>query len=150
MKHQSHFIFERRIHFYETDAMGVVHHSHYLRILEEARVAWLADRGLSHLHFPQANLCLAVIESGCRHYRAARFDDKIKIYVQVRQERLKIRMQYGIVPAKFDGTPEEIFGLQKVLTWGETVLIAVDRDLKVLRLPFELTKALEKEPWIEI
>ena len=27
--------------FYETDAMGVVHHSNFVRYLELARVAWL-------------------------------------------------------------------------------------------------------------
>ena len=29
--------------FYETDAMGVVHHSNYLRFLEHARVQFLAE-----------------------------------------------------------------------------------------------------------
>ena len=31
------FIFERKINYYETDKMGVVHHSNYIRYLEEAR-----------------------------------------------------------------------------------------------------------------
>ena len=31
-----------RVPFYETDAMGVVHHSNYVRYLELARIAWLA------------------------------------------------------------------------------------------------------------
>jgi len=29
------FIFERKINYYETDRMGVVHHSNYIRFLEE-------------------------------------------------------------------------------------------------------------------
>ncbi len=35
------FIFERKINYYETDKMGVVHHSNYIRYMEEARCAWL-------------------------------------------------------------------------------------------------------------
>ena len=35
------FTFERNINYYETDKMGVVHHSNYIRFLEEARCYWL-------------------------------------------------------------------------------------------------------------
>ena len=35
------FVFERKINYYETDRMGIVHHSNYIRFLEEARCAFL-------------------------------------------------------------------------------------------------------------
>ena len=35
------FIYERKINYYETDKMGIVHHSNYIRFLEEARSFWL-------------------------------------------------------------------------------------------------------------
>ena len=35
------FKYERKINYYETDRMGVVHHSNYIRFLEEARCYWL-------------------------------------------------------------------------------------------------------------
>ena len=31
--------YSREVNYYETDRMGVIHHSNYLRILEEARMA---------------------------------------------------------------------------------------------------------------
>ena len=31
-------LYKRRINYYETDAMKVVHHSNYIRFLEEARI----------------------------------------------------------------------------------------------------------------
>ena len=40
------FIFERKINYYETDRMGVVHHSNYIRFLEEARCALLEKIGI--------------------------------------------------------------------------------------------------------
>ena len=40
------FIFERKINYYETDKMGVVHHSNYIRYMEEARCAWLESIGM--------------------------------------------------------------------------------------------------------
>lgn len=35
--------YTRDVKYYETDRMGVVHHSNYLRILEDARMDWLGD-----------------------------------------------------------------------------------------------------------
>ena len=35
------FTYKRIINYYETDRMGVVHHSNYIRFLEEARCRWL-------------------------------------------------------------------------------------------------------------
>ena len=50
-----------RVGFFETDGMGIVHHSNYLRYCENARVAWLEthDRAYSDwiasgLHFPHS------------------------------------------------------------------------------------------------
>ena len=34
-------VYERKINYYETDRMGVVHHSNYIRFMEEGRCFWL-------------------------------------------------------------------------------------------------------------
>jgi len=33
--------YERKAYYYETDKMGIMHHSNYIRILEESRVSFL-------------------------------------------------------------------------------------------------------------
>ena len=35
------YTYSRIINYYETDKMGIVHHSNYIRFLEEARSRWL-------------------------------------------------------------------------------------------------------------
>ncbi len=45
------FTFERRINYYETDRMGVVHHSNYIRFLEEARCQMLDANGMPYSAF---------------------------------------------------------------------------------------------------
>ena len=35
------FTFERKANYYETDQMGIVHHSNYIRWFEEARLEML-------------------------------------------------------------------------------------------------------------
>lgn len=38
----------RKPHYYETDQMGIVHHSNYIRWFEEARVGLLEYLGLAY------------------------------------------------------------------------------------------------------
>lgn len=134
------FAYSRRVAFADTDAMGVVHHVNYIKYFEEARVAWLRAKGLHQLHYPVAEMCLAVIESGCRHFRPLYFDQELKIYVQARAEGLKIRMQYVIVPAPYEAEWSAA---------GHTVLVPLNKELKPIRQPRELRQQLEKESWTE-
>lgn len=43
--------FERKINYYETDKMGIVHHSNYIRFLEEARCFLLNSVGMPFSEF---------------------------------------------------------------------------------------------------
>ena len=38
--------YSRRVYYYETDKMGIVHHSNYIRWFEEARVDLIEQAGL--------------------------------------------------------------------------------------------------------
>ena len=38
-------IFPRKPNYYETDKMGIVHHSNYIRWFEEARIAYMEEKG---------------------------------------------------------------------------------------------------------
>ncbi|MBK7842891.1 MAG: acyl-CoA thioesterase [Bdellovibrionales bacterium] len=133
------FVLFRKVAFCETDAMGVVHHANYLRYFEEARVAWLRERGLMNYHFPYAPVCFAVLESHCYHEKGPRFDDDLKIAVTVRREGLKIRFRYAIYSQT---------GEQRIAT-GETLLVPVDEKIKPVRLKKEFMAQLENESWIE-
>ncbi|MCB0364520.1 MAG: acyl-CoA thioesterase [Bdellovibrionaceae bacterium] len=133
------FIYDRRVNFVDTDAMGVVHHANYLHFFEEARVAWLRDRGLIEEHYPYAPLCFAVLESKVEHRRGPRFDDEMRIAVVGRRERLKIRFRYAIYSS--DGS--------QMLATGETLLVPVDTQIKPVRLNKDIIAKMESEPWIE-
>ena len=135
------FFYTRRVAFCDTDAMGVVHHANYVRYFEEARVAWLRARNLNHLHYPEADMYLAVLETVCQHRATARFDEELKIYLHGRQERLKIHLQYVIVRG---AAPNEVVAV------GKTVLVPVNSTMKPLKPPKALIEQLRKEPWTEI
>lgn len=40
--------YSRRVHYYETDQMGIVHHSNYIRWFEEARTAYMDQNGIGY------------------------------------------------------------------------------------------------------
>ena len=37
-----------KVHYYETDKMGITHHSNYIRWMEEARADWMEQVGFSY------------------------------------------------------------------------------------------------------
>jgi acyl-CoA thioester hydrolase len=133
------FDYTRRAAFCDTDAMGVVHHANYLKYFEEARVGWMRARGLTETHFPEADCALAVIESRVLHHKPVYFDDLMTIRVQVKRDGLKITFRYALTCER---SPEKI-------ATGETVHVAVNKELRPIRLNPKFIAALEKEKWIE-
>jgi acyl-CoA thioester hydrolase len=131
------FSYDRRVAFVDTDAMGVVHHTTYLNYCEEARVAWMRANDLGGTHYPRTDRVLAVLQYRMWHLRPARFDDLLRIHLQVRREGLKIRFQYAI----FLGTER--------IAQAETLHIPVDGQLKPTRPSPEFTAHMEKEKWTE-
>ena len=65
--------------FYETDAMGVVHHANFVKYLELARIAWLDEHEQPYRVYIEADRQLATIRVELDYQRAARFDDRVEI-----------------------------------------------------------------------
>lgn len=55
------FEYKRKVNYYETDKMGVVHHSNYIRYLEEARCSWLEEIGMPMEAFEARDLTIPVL-----------------------------------------------------------------------------------------
>lgn len=132
------FIHRHKVQFYETDLMGIVHHSNYLRFYEEARVAWAHDKGLIDYQTPSSTSHFAVYETHVKHMKPTFFGDDLEIEVQGKTEGNRILFQY-----RLRGRGGEICSLAK------TVHVALGPDLKLLRLPADMKAAMESEKWIE-
>ena len=59
------FIFERKINYYETDKMGIVHHSNYIRFLEEARCKMLEQFEMPYSSFESNGIMIPVLGVNC-------------------------------------------------------------------------------------
>ena len=135
------FSFQRRVTFPETDLARVVHHANYLRYFEEARIDWMRQNDLLKDHSPQGPVTIAVIETGVKHHLPAHFNDLLRIEMQVRAIRLRIRFQYAIYSDRFG---------DKLIASGYSVHFPVNEDFKACRLPESIERALEGEVWTEI
>lgn len=68
-----------RVPFFDTDAMGIVHHANYVRYLELSRVAYLEEHDLPYQSYIDQGLHVAVIRVETRYRRSLRFDDRVQI-----------------------------------------------------------------------
>lgn len=67
------------VRYYETDQMGIVHHSNYIRYFECGRVAMLKDLGLPIEKIEEAGVMLPVVSTECRYKVPARLGETLKI-----------------------------------------------------------------------
>ena len=118
-------VYERKINYYETDGMGIVHHSDYIRFLEEARCFWLDNCGMPYADFERQGISIPVLAVNCEYKHHVAYDDTILIKVFVKEYN-GVRMTIG-----YDVRDKNT---------GNTVIIAetkhcfTDTNLKPIRL----------------
>lgn len=82
------------VRYYETDQMGIVHHSNYIRYFECGRTAMLKELGLPIERIEEAGVMLPVVSVECRYKTPAVLGDTIRIVTsvdEVPRARLVIR-----------------------------------------------------------
>ena len=77
------FCYSRTANYYETDQMGVVHHSNYIRWMEEARVAWMNALGFGYKRMEACGVVSPVVGISLSYHRPVRFDDRVEVLVRV-------------------------------------------------------------------
>ena len=87
-------IHEKRINYYETDKMGIVHHSNYIRFLEEARCTWLRALGMSYGELEKMEIMIPVLGVSVDYKHHVTFEDVIQIKVFVKEFN-GVRMKIG-------------------------------------------------------
>lgn len=70
----------RRVYYYETDQMAIVHHSNYIRWLEEARLDYMAQVGLDYGQMENAGIIMPVVSVNCRYLVSARYGQTVHIF----------------------------------------------------------------------
>ncbi len=67
------------VQYYETDKMGVTHHSNYIRFMEEARVHFMDEIGFPMLKLEEMGVSFPVVSVSCKYKHPTTFEDEIEI-----------------------------------------------------------------------
>ncbi|MCR5263476.1 MAG: acyl-CoA thioesterase [Clostridiales bacterium] len=89
------FKYTHRVQYYETDRMKIVHHSNYVRWLEEARCAYLTSIGWGLERFESEGIVSPVTAIECRYLSTTTFPDEIEIdIVSVELKGARLYLNY--------------------------------------------------------
>lgn len=73
----------RTVNYYETDKMGVTHHSNYVRFMEEARIDFLSKLGYPMTRLETEGVVSPVVSVECKYKAPSTFSDVLKFTVKV-------------------------------------------------------------------
>jgi acyl-CoA thioester hydrolase len=85
------------VRFAETDAQAIAHHASFVVWLEVARVAWLAEHTGGYNAIREQGIEALTIAVEVRYHRAARFDDRLRIWARCVDLRgARFRYEYAV------------------------------------------------------
>lgn len=124
-----------RVHYYETDRMGITHHSNYIRMMEEARVDFMEQLGWPYARMEELGVMSPVTAVNVKYLAPTTFDDRIGIAVRVKAFD-GVRLTIGYEMTKMGDAPVT------VLT-GESEHVFLNAQGRFVRLRRELPEFYE-------
>jgi acyl-CoA thioester hydrolase len=123
---KTEFVYSRRVQFYETDGMGIVHHANYVLMMEEARMHFLRllnnnSEGniLEEINYP-------LVSCHVDYKRPLNFNDEVIIEYHPFQEGARLVFDYEF----------RTKSLAKPLAFGKTIHAAFDmKTRRAIKLP---------------
>ena len=117
---------EIKVRYFETDQMGIVHHSNYLKYFEFARIEWLEKLNLPYQEIEKNKIILPVVKCELKFLKPLVFGDSFKVEVHCsKKPTSSIEFSYEIFNSIGEKTTE-----------GRTLLAFLNSDtMKPLRCP---------------
>ena len=114
------------IRYYETDQMGFVHHSNYLRYFELARIEWISTLGFSYQKMEERGYLMPVINANIEFKRPLTFGNSFRVKIQSKEiPKVKFELIYKIILDK-----------DIIVARGSTILAFLSsHNLKPVRCP---------------
>lgn len=93
--------YEHITQYYETDQMGIIHHSNYIRWMEEARVDLMRQAGINMTDVEKRGILIPVLSVSCEYKSMTRFGDTVIIEPLVKEYNgIKMYIEYEIKDKK--------------------------------------------------
>ena len=92
--------YRRKVNYYETDRMNIVHHSNYAGYLEEARLDYMIQVGIAYDELEKKGIIIPVLELHDEYIRSVGFGDTIEVHIHlIKLTAVRFRMKYEIYNA---------------------------------------------------
>ncbi len=87
--------YTHKVQYYETDKMGITHHSNYIRWMEEARIDFLSQIGWDFARLEKEGIISPVLNVTCDYKKTTTFSDVVAINVGVQEFKgVKLHLVY--------------------------------------------------------
>lgn len=89
--------YEHRAQYYETDQMGIIHHSNYIRWMESARIDFMNKLGVNYRKMEETGVISPVLSVTCQYKSMVKFDDVVLIEPKIKKYNgVKLIIEYTI------------------------------------------------------
>ena len=119
------------VRYYETDLMGIVHHSNYIRFFEYGRIKMLEEIGLPISEIEGQGVMLPVVSTFCTYKTPSRMGDTLRIVSSVESmpmAKMKIKTVIYKQSSNNPLTPQGEIGA--VVAEGEVVIGFIKADTR--------------------
>lgn len=134
------------VRYYETDLMGIVHHSNYIRYFEYGRIKMLEEIGLPISEIEGRGVMLPVVSTFCTYKTPSRMGDTLRIISSMESMPMaKMRIKTKILKGSSANplTPQMEIG--SVVAEGEVVIGFIKSDTRrPCRIPDYAAQIMEK------
>ncbi len=79
------YTYYKKAQYHETDQMGIIHHSNYVKWMEEARIGYMNQMGFSYKRVEEMGIISPVVEISVAYKKQVSFDDEIQISVSIKK-----------------------------------------------------------------
>jgi len=125
---------EIRVRYSETDAMGFLHHAHYLCYFEIGRTELFRAQGGNYRRMEELGLFFVVAKVHVRYRRPARYDDLLTLHTKIsRATTVRLEHQY------------QLFRGSELLAEAESTLACVDGQGSVQMIPQDLVAFTQEQ-----
>lgn len=120
--------YRHKVQYYETDQMGVVHHSNYIRWFEEARTDFLEKSGFSYAWMEEQGIIIPVLSVEAEYKAMVHYGEDVRIIPLVKEfNGVKLALSYEVRNAQTG----------ELTTTGRSCHCFLGRDYRPLRLKKE-------------
>lgn len=122
-----------RVIYADTDAMGIVYHTNYIRWFEIGRTEFFRNIGIAYRDVESKGFNLPLTQAYCHYHLPARYDDLVLLETNI--DFVK-RASMKFVHKIWDE------GHKSLLAEGYTIHACTDSSGKVIRIPAMITDRL--------